>query len=644
MRLIKIGMVNHNPTVGAFDSNIALMVAQARALGPGCHVVVFPEGAVSGYPCEDLVLWPAFVREQWSRFETFAKEAGQISPQTLYTFGGNVLVDGHVHNAIIGAVGRRIVGLVPKMFMADGNVFYDSRSLDRGQYGRIAEINGVPFGDILLRTPFALVGLTTCEDVWAANSPIHRQAFAGADLLINQSASPFRAGVVATREELLATRSAESMATLVYVNQYGANDALVFDGGAYVFQNGRQVYAAPRWRTGVATMVVDLDRTTQARLESNTWRRESLEASQAGIPPEIVTIGGQAPDPQLDYPVGSGQLVFLPPEATTSPRQKYFADLYAGMTLGLGDYFRKSGVFERFGISSSGGMDSALSTIVAWQAMRDMVRTLDVEDQNEKIRHGVFCISQPTGFNSANTKSIARTLATDLGVTIVEEPIEEEYRHEAAFIRRIIGGDLPGSTDQNIQARYRAMRMWNLSNAMNMLFVYTGNMSETSVGYTTIGGDLMGAYGPIRNVPKTVVRELLRYLWERYHFPSLIPLLNTRPSAELRPDQTDEGDLMPYPVLDALFFHFAGRKVDPEDLPKILRSSWTDEQFRVMAPRFVEDDLDRWSATFLTLFFRSIFKWVQSPLGAHLGGFDLDRERAMQIPVVHRPEWLTPTT
>ena len=644
MRLIKVGMVNHNPTVGAFDTNILRIGGLAKQLDPDCHLVVLPEGAVSGYPCEDLVLWPSFVQNQMSRFKSLADTLGRISPSTLYTFGGNVMADGHVYNVVVLAQGGELIGFVPKQFMADGNVFYDSRSLDRGAPRYVTAVEGVPFGDLLIQAPFGIIGASVCEDVWAAKGPVQRQAFAGAELLINQSASPFRTGIVNTREELLATRSAESQATLIYVNQFGGNDSLVFDGGSYIFQNGRCVHRAPRWQCGVSTAVIDLDRTSQARLESNTWRRESLEVLASEDQPEIIEIDGREPNNNLQYPVQDRKLVFVPsPRQATDARTEYFEDLLAAMETGLSDYMDKTGHFKRIGISSSGGKDSVLAAYVAWRVASKRFKDLPGAERTMAIKDFLWCISQPTHFNSDTTKSIARDFAADIGSTFVEESIEDAFGREVDAIKKISGLDvLPGNTEQNIQAGIRAQRMWRLANALNMLFVYTGNMSETSVGYTTIGGDLMGAYGPIRNLPKTVVTELIRYLAEKHGWQSLQTLLATPPSAELRADQTDEGDLMPYPILDSCFYYFAGQKVSADDLYQIIRSNWTNEQLCELYPGYERDMLRIWVDKFVKLFFGSIFKWVQSPLGVHLGSFDLDRERAMQIPVVQSTEWLRP--
>jgi NAD+ synthase (glutamine-hydrolysing) len=186
-------------------------------------------------------------------------------------------------------------------------------------------------------------------------------------------------------------------------------------------------------------------------------------------------------------------------------------------------------------------------------------------------------------------------------------------------------------TVQNVQARLRAMRMWNWANSSRALWLQTGNMSEKAVGYTTVGGDLMGAYSLIGNLPKTTIIALLHHLRTKYKFESVQPLLSTKASAELAPDQEDERDLMPFVVLDACFQLFAGEKMMPVEVYRTLRTRFTE---------YPPEQLKQWVKRFVLLFVHSIFKWVQAPQTVHLLPLDLDRERALQLPVVQSLEWL----
>jgi NAD+ synthase (glutamine-hydrolysing) len=193
------------------------------------------------------------------------------------------------------------------------------------------------------------------------------------------------------------------------------------------------------------------------------------------------------------------------------------------------------------------------------------------------------------------------------------------------------GAELTEITKQNIQARIRAQRMWNWSNTAAGLFLQTGNMTEKSVGYTTIGGDLMGALGVLANVPKTVVMALLDYLYEKHGYEGIAKVLAKPAGPELAPDQEGEKELMPFPILDACFYLFAGEKLDPDDVHHVLG---------VMFPELDAGQIGAYVAKFVRLFMQSIYKWVQAPLSLHIGNLDLERERALQLPVVTQSGWM----
>jgi NAD+ synthase (glutamine-hydrolysing) len=311
----------------------------------------------------------------------------------------------------------------------------------------------------------------------------------------------------------------------------------------------------------------------------------------------------------------------------------WYEDLLAAMKTGLSGYFEKTGAFDRVGVALSGGKDSALTLLIAWLYARD--RGLDLKDF-------IHCFSMPTRFNSETTRGIARKLAEELGVSFREVPLGEAFEREVKAAEAMLpaGAELPRLARQNIQARIRGMRMWNWANASRGMWLQTGNMSEKAVGYTTVGGDLMGAYSLLGNLPKTIVIRLLDHLREKHGIKALEELMKTEASAELENDQEDERDLMPFPVLDACFALFAGEKMMPAELYLALRSMWTDDELRKMRSDYRTGMLKEWVKRFCRLFVGSIFKWVQAPQAVHLGALDLDRERALQIPVVQSPEWL----
>ena len=225
----------------------------------------------------------------------------------------------------------------------------------------------------------------------------------------------------------------------------------------------------------------------------------------------------------------------------------------------------------------------------------------------------------------------AEVLAQELGVTLQTIPIHDAIDREVEATVEMLGGEQPTElTRQNIQARIRGQRMWNWANSSGALFLQTGDMSEKAVGYTTIGGDLEGALSVIANVPKTVVIALLERLETRFGFKGVSATLHTDPGPELADKQVAENELMPFPVLDACLHLYAGEKMSPDDVGAALHA---------LFPDYPADKVMGWAHRFTKLFSQSIYKWVQSPLSLHVGSLDLDRERALQMPVVQRNEW-----
>ncbi len=241
----------------------------------------------------------------------------------------------------------------------------------------------------------------------------------------------------------------------------------------------------------------------------------------------------------------------------------------------------------------------------------------------------------PTRFTSNETRVAAELTAKELGVPLVTSDIEEAFARELEKVAAMLqpGESVDGSTRQNVQARIRAERMWSWANSASGLFLQTSNMSEKAVGYTTIGGDMEGALSVIANVPKTVVNYLLDYLLEMTGSEAIRATLVKPPSAELADDMEDERDLMPFPVLDACFALYAGEKMDPHEVLVVLETMFPDQP---------KEQVEAWAARFARLFTQSIYKWVQAPLCLHVGNLDLERERALQLPVVQAREWQRP--
>ncbi len=634
MKLIKIGLASPDQTVGAIDSNTEKLVAMAQEMAANdCTLGCFPEQSIPGYPVEDLVLWGSFLDRQWNGLMNFAEATKSL--KTVFVVGLAVQFNSIGYNVAAVVARGTVIGLVPKEKLPTYGVFYEKRTYSAGVPCTLGYHKGVPFGDMIFDMPFGPLAVEVCEDIWSPDGPMRRRAYSGAEIVVNISASPFRSGVLQTRREMISTRASDNLVTVAYVNQYGGNDGLVFDGGGFVNQCGRMLLEAPRWKENIAYATADLDRTSQKRRENTTWRsdhetflRDNEEAVR--IVPWESDDDPQVNLPSYRYPVPENLSFFIPVERpAVSLQHAYFNDLFEAMVTGLDGYFRKTKAFKRIGVAMSGGKDSALTLLIAYH-----YATNRLGKSGKELVDFIQCFSLPTKFNSEETREIARDMCESLGVGFKEVPIADEVEQATLGAKAMLppGEELGRLALQNIQARVRGKRMWDWANSTGGMWLQTGNMSEKAVGYTTIGGDSMGAYSLIGNLPKTVVKAMLHYLYETsFRLPALWQLNKSVESAELSEDQADERDLMPFPVLDACFALFAGEKMSPEEVLFVLREMFPDKE---------DKQLEEWVGKFINLFHNSIFKWVQMPETVHVGSLDLDRERALQLPVVQSREWL----
>ena len=618
MRLVKLGLAAVNTTVGAFGKNVDRAVALAQEMAAQqVTVALFPEQLVGGYPQEDLVQWQRFVDRQWTELERFAAQTERLP--MVSCLGVTVAHQGLRYNCAAVVAGGTVHGLVPKEKLPTYNIFYEGRTFARGTPGMREMHRGVPLGDFLFQFDFGTLSVEVCEDIWSADGPMRRRAYSGAELVCNLSASPFRIGVDGTRRELMSTRAGDHQVTLAYVNQVGAQDGLIFDGGGYVNQNGRLVFQLPRFQQTWGASVVDLDRTLRLRTENTTWRDDRKHWTAGGPPVPTLQVDFQTRREQLTYPVPAQRSFFLPSsEPQPTARERYCEDLLDALALGVGDYFEKTRGFKCIGIALSGGRDSLLTLLIAHRYAA-------------RAKVPIEAFFMPTRYSSQGTRDAAALIAQELGVAFSIISIDDAFEREIAATKEMLGERaLTPITLQNIQARLRAQRMWNWANSSGGLFLQTGNMSEKAVGYTTIGGDLMGALAVISNLPKTVVMYLLAYLQEKLGLEGIKAVVARPAGPELMHNQVGEDELMPFPILDACFHLFAGEKLGPTDVVTAVRAIF---------PELSQETAEAHVKKFVRLFTQSIYKWVQSPISLHVGNLDLDRERALQLPVVTQTEW-----
>ena len=503
---MRIALAQLNAVVGDLDGNRdRILDALSDARGAGADLVVLPELVVTGYPPEDLLLRPGFVRAAHERVEEIAR-----ATEGLVALVGTPWLDRDLANACAVCADGSVRAIYRKHFLPNYGVFDEHRYFAEGR-----ELVLLHLGDVY-------AGPTICEDLWQPGPPATDLAIEGAQLLLNLSASPYHVGKAEDREEMLVTRARDTSSYLAFCNLVGGQDELVFDGHSVVLDDAGEVVArAPGFEEHL--LVVDIAPEDAIGRRLRDVRRRELDRSRERQPAvEVVDVKAGA-----WHPVGARHPLVAPFEAALE-------QMRLALTLGLRDYVSKNG-FSDVVIGISGGIDSALTLALCVDALGP-----------DRV-HGV---SMPSRFSSEGTRDDARRLAEGLGCSFRELPIERAVEELREALREPAGG-LEGLADENLQARVRGVVLMALSNTFGWLVVSTGNKSELAVGYSTLYGDMVGGFALLKDVFKTDVFRLARYLNERAG-TELIPTstIERSPSAELRPDQRDEDSIPAYELLD----------------------------------------------------------------------------------------------
>jgi len=503
---MRLALAQIDTVVGDLDGNRDRILARLEeARGEGADLVLFPELAVTGYPPEDLLLRPGFLKAAARTLEEIAAATTGIAALV-----GTPHLDRDLFNACAVCVDGEVKAIYRKQFLPNYGVFDEDRYFQPGR------------GLVLLRCGETLVGPTVCEDIWQPGPPATDLALAGAHVVANISASPFHVGKGAEREEMLATRARDNACWIALVNAVGAQDELIFDGQSLVLdEDGEVVARGPAFEE--ALLLVDVDPTTAVGRRLRDARRRSLARARRDLPePNVV-----------DVPLRAGPRSSLRP-VIAEPLGE-LEEMRLAIELGLRDYAGKNG-FTDVVLGVSGGIDSALTAALAAEALG--------------AEH-VVCVSMPSRFSSEETRRDARAVAESLGARFLEIPIDPIVDAFGAALAETFAGTDPGIAEENVQARARGVIVMALSNKFGWLPVATGNKSELSVGYATLYGDMAGGFALLKDVYKTDVFRLARHLNERAS-RELIPvsIIERAPSAELRPGQLDEDSLPPYAKLD----------------------------------------------------------------------------------------------
>ncbi|HEY8460363.1 MAG TPA: NAD+ synthase, partial [Blastocatellia bacterium] len=476
MHNIRIALAQINPTVGDFAGNEAKIISSIeRAREVGADIVAVPELALPGYPPEDLLLKPQFISANLQALDRIiAASSGIIS------IVGFVDKTTDIHNAAAVICDGELKSVYHKNFLPNYSVFDEYRYFDAGLKTQI-----FAYGD-------ALIGVNICEDIWYPGGPTQIQALAGAQVIINISASPYHAGKGRDRERMLATRAEDNAVALAYVNLVGGQDELVFDGQSLIInENGRIVARGKLFEEDLIVADINVERVFKERLHDPRRRQERIDVASAGLNAERIDLK-KLPFENVKPKIESRQArpLALPGSAE---------EIYQALVIGARDYVRKNG-FQSVIIGLSGGIDSALTACIAVDALG--------------AEH-VTCVFMPTRYSSSESARDARILAENLGVAYHIIPIEETFKQYLEMLKPVFADTPMGVAEENIQARIRGNILMALSNKFGALVFSTGNKSETSVGYTTLYGDMAGGFAVIKDVPKTLVYELCEYINRR---------------------------------------------------------------------------------------------------------------------------------
>ena len=493
MASIRVALAQLNFCLGDFESNVASITeAYDRALEREADVVVFSELAVCGYPPEDLLLKQRFLEDACAALEDVAAHTSNAVAVV-----GFPEQDGErIYNSAAVCHQGAVTGIYRKQLLPNYSVFDEKRYFTPGvSAGPIFQIAGV------------MVGISICEDQWFDEGPLNDQSASGVGLAISLNASPYQRGKDAARASTVIERVTSHKIPVVYVNQVGGQDELIFDGSSFVANSeGELIARLPQFEEAV--QIVDLD----------------VDECDSGELPVIVTSKKQKKKGEIAEPV-------------VAEVDDPIAEVWNALVLATRDYVNKNG-FSEVVIGLSGGVDSSLVAAIAVDALGP-----------ERV-HGV---SMPSRYSSQGSEDDAAELARNFGIDFQTIPIEAGYTALTDMLESVFRGHSADLTEENLQSRLRGILLMAMSNKKGWLVLTTGNKSETSVGYSTLYGDTAGGFAVIKDCPKLLVYELCRWRNTQTTSPWIPEASITKPpSAELRPDQTDDQSLPPYELLDPL--------------------------------------------------------------------------------------------
>lgn len=554
--MVTVALAQINPVVGDIYGNARrIQDAVGRAEDMGAQVVVTPELALTGYPPDDLLLKASFLEANQAALGRVAAASGEA----LAVIGFVDSRNGCLFNAAAVCQQGRVVGVYHKHLLPNYGVFDERRYFQPGD------------DHLLLDASEGTLSVSVCEDAWSEDGPVVQQGQAGAQIVININASPYDKDKLDERTDMLADRALRAGASVVYVNTVGGQDELVFDGCSLVISPDGQVMARlKQFEEDFALVDVPLGHAHMGAEERSGARVRRVQVTLAAPPP------GKA-------------------RGVVTKALSVEAEIYRALCLGLADYATKNG-FEKVVVGLSGGIDSALTAVIAVDAL------------------GADCVlgvSMPSVYTSSGSRDDAGTLAQALGIQLIEVPIGGIQDSYLEALESVFGKTPEGLAEENLQARARGNILMAISNRYGHLVIATGNKSEMACGYATLYGDMAGGFALLKDVFKTEVYALAHY---RNAISAVIPdnVLTKAPSAELRPDQKDDDSLPPYSALDPILEAYIEREAGVAD---------------IVAMGYGRDVVGQ----VITLVDRAEYKRRQAPPGPKVTGKAFGRDRRLPI-------------
>jgi len=511
---LRLAIAQINCTVGDLKGNTRKIIDyQEKAKAFGVDIISFPELAITGYPPEDLLLKPKFVEDNLVQLKKIAKQVKDI----VAIVGFVDKKKNEIYNAAAVIYNGKIQGVYHKMFLPNFGVFDEKRYFAPGD------------NPLVFRLGKFIFGVNICEDIWHKAGPTREQAKLGAKIIFNINASPYYAGKVKKREEVISKQARSNRLFICHNNLVGGQDELVFDGQSMLVDNhGYIISRLAAFKEDL--LIADVD----------------MPLSKARASKSVVAITGNLPCKEK-APLPRKEIKTLEP----------IVEIYQALILGLHDYIVKNG-FQKVVVGLSGGIDSSL------------VATLAVDALGPDNVIGVF---MPSQYSSVESEEDARKTAENLGIKFLVIPIKQIFKVYLDTLESEFAGLEGNITEENLQARVRGTLMMALSNKFGWIVLATGNKSEMSTGYATLYGDMVGGFAVIKDVPKTLVYKLSRY---RNSLNALIPerVLTKAPTAELKANQKDTDTLPDYETLDPILKFYIE---EDKDLKRIVSMGFDKE-------------------------------------------------------------------